>query len=134
MYVIGTMNLADRSLANLDYALRRRFAFESLQPNFGEPFTAWCQDQGLSASLATEIALRVTTVNQFISEDPTLGPDFMIGHSFFCPRPTDLENGSPEKWFRKVVAKQIIPLLEQYWFDNLARVQEMRALLVEGEA
>jgi 5-methylcytosine-specific restriction protein B len=130
MYLIGTLNLADRSLTALDYALRRRFIFESLRPIFGAPYVAWCQRQGLTETFASAIADRLSNVNRTIAADPTLGPEFMIGHSYICPHANDIESSKPETWFRNVVDKQIVPLLEQYWFDNLDQVAEMRHVLL----
>jgi 5-methylcytosine-specific restriction protein B len=116
LYLLGTMNIADRSLALVDYALRRRFAFETLEPAFTP---AW--ENYLSARLpndphlVTKIREKVLALNARISEDPALGPEFAIGHSFFTPTKTHL---SGEEWFTGVVDSEIAPLLREYWFDN----------------
>jgi 5-methylcytosine-specific restriction protein B len=128
VYLIGLMNLADRSLAIVDYALRRRFAFLTLTPQYGSPmFESWLVDRQLSAELASLIVERMTTLNQEIGEDPLLGANYAVGHSFFCPKGTDF-SGLTRQWFDAVVRTEILPLLREYWFDNPMRVQ----LLQEG--
>ena len=129
LYILGTMNIADRSLALVDFALRRRFAFETLEPTFN---TAWethiHQKLPGDPHLVTKIRERVLALNQRISEDPSLGPEFAIGHSFFTPTKTQL---SGDEWFIGVVDSEIAPLLREYWFDNreLAEqvINELRA-------
>jgi len=87
LYVIGTLTLADRSLSPLDYALRRRFAFVDLQPQFGEQFRAFLRARQVPAGLVEQLCRRLLALNQVIADDPELGPDFRIGHSYFCQRP-----------------------------------------------
>ena len=96
LYVIGTMNLADRSLAVLDHALRRRFAFANLTPLFGEPLVHWCSNRGMSRDFAEQMVARVEAVNKQIAEDPNLGINYRIGHSYFCPHRSDFEELSTE--------------------------------------
>jgi len=130
VHIIGTMNLADRSLANLDYALRRRFAFASLQPQFGDSYVAWCEKQGVSKLVAIEIARRVHEVNQMIQDDATLGPEYLIGHSYFCPRRAEMDGQPVGNWYKTVVTNEVVPLLGEYWFDNTKRVGEARDVLL----
>lgn len=132
VHIIGTMNLADRSLANLDYALRRRFAFASLPPHFGDSYVKWCEKQGVSKSIANEIARRVHEVNQMIQDDATLGVEYLIGHSYFCPRRAEMDGQSVGHWYKTVVANEVVPLLGEYWFDNAKRVGEARDVLLSG--
>ena len=85
LYLIGTMNTADRSLALVDYALRRRFAFERVTPAFGlESFRNHLVERGIPGTLVEQIVNRLESLNATIAEDPKLGPGFQIGHSFFC--------------------------------------------------
>ena len=87
VYLLGLMNLADRSLAMVDYALRRRFAFISLKPQFASPrFRDWLLERNMEQSLVALIIERLTAINKQIEEDLTLGPNYQIGHSFFCPK------------------------------------------------
>lgn len=82
LYVIGTMNIADRSLAMVDFALRRRFAFASLQPSLGDEWRNWVVEQGgIEADLAADIQQRITALNKQIADDPSLGRPFQVGHS-----------------------------------------------------
>jgi 5-methylcytosine-specific restriction protein B len=132
LHVIGTMNLADRSLSVLDHALRRRFAFISLKPEYGEAYKAWCQKQGLPALFTMDIAARITAVNEIIDGDPHLGANYLVGHSYLCPRPYETSLEEPAVWFREAAMTQILPLLEEYWFDDMPRLEEARAHLLSG--
>jgi 5-methylcytosine-specific restriction protein B len=116
--VIGLMNTADRNLAMVDYALRRRFAFEDLEPEYGSRhFKDYITSRGVSSDLADEIISKMTALNESISEDwKNLGPGFRIGHSFFCPLSTDT---TPDRsWYEEVVRTEILPLTREYWFDQ----------------
>ena len=117
LFVIGTMNLADRSLALVDFALRRRFAFVTLEPRFGDPaFRRWLRERKMPETVCQLIVQRMGALNARIVADPQLGPAFRIGHSFFCPTGDDF-SGLDESWFRQVVQTEIVPLLEEYWYD-----------------
>ena len=118
VYVIGTMNITDRSLALVDYALRRRFAFLTLDPKFGDPvYRAWLLDRNMAESVVDAIIRSMTTLNRSISEERQLGRSYQIGHSFFCPRGNDFSELNMD-WFRQVVTTEIQPLVEEYWFDD----------------
>jgi 5-methylcytosine-specific restriction protein B len=123
LYLIGTMNTADRSLALVDYALRRRFAFVDLEPEFGKPFRKFMLDRGLSQVLLDHICLTVKEVNQTICNNRDLGPGFQIGHSFFCP----FKGGEMDEtlWFENVVKYEITPLLHELWFDDADQVDTL---------
>lgn len=128
VYLVGLMNTADRSLAMVDYALRRRFAFITLAPAFASPsFRQTLRERGVPDRIIDRIVERVGRVNEDIRSDAkNLGPGFEIGHSYFCPT---VEVGDPEAWYRAVVQEEIHPLLEEYWFDEPERVaRSMTAL------
>lgn len=116
LHIIGTMNTADRSLAMVDYALRRRFLFVSLHSEFGEKFEDEIRKKGIPAKIVKRIRERVGQLNDTIREDKkNLGVGFEIGHSYFCP----LENvADPEAWYDRVIKNEIAPQLAEYWFDN----------------
>jgi len=130
VHLIGLMNTADRSLAMVDYALRRRFSFIRLQPAFGrESFSQFLTEQGIDSGLVTTIVERCRRLNERIREDTrNLGPGYEIGHSYFCPQ--DGEEGTDEHWYRRVVQYEIEPLLREYWFDQPDRVEETVAELL----
>jgi len=132
LYVIGTMNIADRSLALVDLALRRRFAFVGLEPRLGsvwrEWVVKWC---GVDAALVIEIEQRIADLNERIASDARLGKQFRIGHSYVTPVHR-LESGDTEKWFRQVVETEIGPLLEEYWFDTPGEAQKATTQLMQG--
>lgn len=122
VHILGMMNTADRSLALVDYALRRRFAFESLQPAFGtdfgrEAFEKHLTGKGADPSLARRISDRIGKLNETIANDSELGPGFRIGHSYFVPRDDDDDEPS-DAWYAHIVETQIAPLLREYWFDS----------------
>ena len=116
-YVIGMMNTADRSLSMVDYALRRRFAFFGLEPGFATAgFREHLLGKNIPAAVTQHIIDRMTELNAAIAADKiNLGPGFRIGHSFFVPAAA-VENAS--EWADRVVETEILPLLQEYWFDD----------------
>ena len=123
LYVIGLMNTADRSLAMVDYALRRRFVFIDLAPQFqSAKFTEYLRQRGIPEDLIGRIVAHLTALNQQIAQDPNLGKGFCVGHSFFCPNPA--QQAHDERWYERVVNYEIQPLLEEYWFDNSEKAAE----------
>ena len=129
LYIIGTMNTADRSLAMVDYALRRRFAFVTLEPALlRTEFRAWLAGKGAPVAFADRIADRIGKLNDEISAERDLGPGFRIGHSYFCPAdvPKDWE-----AWYRDIIDAEIAPLLEEY-FDKNTRVKKLTDALLAG--
>ena len=115
--IIGMMNTADRSLAMMDYALRRRFAFFDFAPAFSSVgFRQYLEDKN-NEKLNRLISV-VESLNNVISDDDSLGEGFRIGHSYFC---TDDE--ITDKWLNSVVEYELIPLLKEYWFDEPTKVR-----------
>ena len=132
LYVIGTMNIADRSLALVDLALRRRFAFINLEPTLGKSWRDWVQAQcGIDLEILVEIENRLNALNNDISADTGLGPQFQVGHSYVTP-PFGVPIADAREWFRQVVDTEIGPLLDEYWFDALKKSQKARERLLEG--
>ncbi len=130
VHVLGMMNTADRSLAMVDYALRRRFSFFSLEPAFGkEPFQAYLLDAGVEAAIVKLIDERMLVLNEKIRTDSkNLGPGFEIGHSYFVP--CGDEKSLDKEWYRGVIRSQVEPLLREYWFDQGSQVDEFIAELL----
>ncbi len=130
LYLIGLMNVADRSLAMVDYAMRRRFVFISLKPQYeSELFSQWLIKRGMDPELVQLIVERMTRLNREIREDPLLGENYEIGHSFFLPRGDNFA-GLDKSWYVRVVRTEIIPLLKEYWFDNPKRAEEAEKRLL----
>jgi len=130
LYVIGLMNLADRSLALVDYALRRRFSFLTLRAQFASPlFRAWLTERNMAGGLVDLIVQRMTALNQEIAEEPLLGENYQVGHSFFCPKGSSF-SGLDRAWYEAIVETEIAPLLREYWFDNPQRAEEARKQLL----
>ena len=132
VYVIGTMNLADRSLALVDFALRRRFAFLDLEPTFGDAWQQWCQQNcEVDAAFLRDIQQRMDRLNTDIAAAPSLGKQFCIGHSVVTPAS---DTRMDAEWFKGVVDTEIRPLLAEYWFDagGAKTVEEHVARLEEG--
>ena len=125
IHIIGMMNTADRSLSVLDYALRRRFGFFDMSPGFKSTgFTRWQQDAG--SPTLDALVNRVIDLNAAISDDPALGRGFEIGHSFLSkPHGSDPD----EAWLRSVVEDELIPLLDEYWFDEPVKTEDWAAKL-----
>ena len=118
VYIIGMMNTADRSLAMLDYALRRRFAFFDMKPGFDtEGFFEYRKK--LANKKFDKLIATVENLNKIISMDDSLGEGFCIGHSYFC----NLDHVS-DKMLSDIVEYELIPLLKEYWFDEPLKIQE----------
>ena len=132
LYVIGTMNVADRSLALVDLALRRRFGFIDLEPVFGDSWRNWVSGQcGIGTVFLADIERRLTALNQTIATDTLLGHQFRVGHSVVTPT-SGVAIDDPVNWFRQVVETEIGPLLDEYWFDQPARANEEKDKLLQG--
>lgn len=112
LYIIGMMNTADRSLAMIDYALRRRFAFFKMKPGFDSAGFMTYQKEIGNAKF-DKVIEAVKSLNDTILKDDSLGEGFCIGHSYFCNQKI-FDYG----WLRNVVLYDIAPMLEEYWFDN----------------
>jgi 5-methylcytosine-specific restriction protein B len=131
LYVIGTMNIADRSLALVDLALRRRFAFIDLEPLLGAEWKAWCELRGLGSDVTSLIQERLGALNAAIAAASSLGPQFRIGHSYVTPEQDErVPNG--RAWFRAKVETEIGPLLDEYWYDAPETAKKARADLIVG--
>jgi hypothetical protein len=124
VHIIGTMNTADRSLAVVDYALRRRFAFFDLIPEFSDKFKGFLKGVNIENALIDKISHRMNRLNAEIAED--LGVGFRIGHSFFTPNSETIPNND---WFTDVVEFEIKPLLDEYYFDDSSQVDTKIAML-----
>jgi 5-methylcytosine-specific restriction protein B len=130
VYLLGLMNTADRSLAMVDYALRRRFGFVTLDPAFGgEQFPEYLLGNDVPADVVDLINKRMHTLNEEIKSDTkNLGPGFQIGHSYFVP--SGDEESLDREWYRNVIRTQIAPLLREYWFDQPDRVEGFVEMLL----
>ena len=117
VYIIGLMNTADRSLAMIDYALRRRFAFFNLKPGFNSEGFKNYQNE-LSNDIFDNVIQVIGELNNEINNDDSLGEGFRIGHSYLCNFKEDVE----EKLIY-VVEYELIPLLKEYWFDEIDKVE-----------
>nr|WP_073293539.1 AAA family ATPase [Parolsenella massiliensis] len=117
LFVIGLMNTADRNLAFLDFAFRRRFAFFDMRPGFDSPgFSAYAKQLGVWFERLVATAKRL---NDDILQDESLGRGFQIGHSFFC----GLNAANAMDQMRDVIQFEITPLLREYWFDDAERAE-----------
>jgi 5-methylcytosine-specific restriction enzyme B len=130
LHIIGTMNIADRSLALVDLALRRRFAFVSLEPTLNVAWADWCRNHGLSEDVIALIRDRMMALNDTIAQDRALGPQFRVGHSYVTPSGDDIAD--PTSWFSQVIDTEIGPLLAEYWFDAPDRARDAIEALRSG--
>jgi len=121
IYIIGTMNTADRSLAIVDYALRRRFVFIDIKPAFNQPgFEELLKSNRVSSSLISKIKNRMEDLNNVIAGDDNLRKWFSVGHSYFC---SPIQNPN-EEWYKHIIINEIGPLLREYWFDDEEKAEE----------
>ena len=127
VYIIGMMNTADRSLAMMDYALRRRFAFFNLEPGFSTKGFRQYQE-GLHSEKFNKLIDRVEALNVEIANDESLGEGFCIGHSYFC----ELKETS-DQTLSGIVEFELAPLLKEYWFDETSKaktwIEDLRSAL-----
>ncbi|NOJ39980.1 MrcB family domain-containing protein [Bradyrhizobium australiense] len=132
LFIIGMMNTADRSLSMVDYALRRRFAFVTLAPQFSSPrFREHLLAMEIPEAVLIRITSRMIELNEAIASDTiNLGPGFQIGHSFFVPYD---ESSYSQEWYERIVETEIRPLLEEYWFDEPKRAADWRERLLKAE-
>lgn len=124
LYIIGTMNTADRSLSLVDYALRRRFSFVDMEPAFNKTsFREFLISSGVSEEFTLKIIDAMNILNDEIEKDDIeLGKGYRVGHSYFC----NIDNlEEQQKWYERIIKFEIKPLLEQYWFDNMEKVSEL---------
>lgn len=124
IYIIGMMNTADRSLALMDYALRRRFSFKELKPAFRSSNFKQYQD-GLRSNLLNKLIQQIIELNNEIINDDSLGSGFCIGHSYFC----NLKEASKD-CLRIIVEHDILPTLAEYWFDDKAKYNKWESRLI----
>lgn len=123
LYIIGMMNTADRSLAMIDYALRRRFSFFEIEPGFdSQGFISYQND--LNSETLDELISKVKELNRKIAADKSLGRGFCIGHSYFCGRDV-----CTDEWLHSVVDYDILPMLSEYWFDDENEFQRWKNVL-----
>ncbi|MBS7549159.1 AAA family ATPase [Dietzia massiliensis] len=120
LYIIGMMNTADRSLAVIDYALRRRFGFFDMKPGFSTEGFSHYQAK-IDSPILDSLVAAIRELNLAISDDPALGPGFAVGHSFVIAAP---EDDTEDAWLQSVVEDELVPLLDEYWFDEPAKAEE----------
>lgn len=123
VYIIGMMNTADRSLAMIDYALRRRFSFFEMEPGFSTNGFRQYQS-GLHNETFDKVIEAIENLNKVIANDDALGAGFCIGHSYFCNQ----ESVSKE-WLENVVNYDIAPMLKEYWFDDPQKSKTQIAMI-----
>lgn len=125
LYIVGMMNTADRSLAMIDYALRRRFSFFEMAPAFeSKGFKEY--QHFLDNRTFNELISEIVKLNGEISRDKSLGKGFCIGHSYFCGKTKET---CTNEWMQSVVNYDILPMLSEYWFDDDTKVQRWDHIL-----
>lgn len=124
LYIIGMMNTADRSLAMIDYALRRRFSFFEMEPGFDSDGFIQYQNS-LNNETLNELVSKVKELNREISLDRSLGKGFCIGHSYFCGRDVCTRD-----WLHSIVDYDILPMLSEYWFDDVNKLRRWENILL----
>lgn len=132
LYIIGMMNTADRSLALMDYALRRRFSFFEIDPAFkNDKFKAHLQTFLSNNKVIKAVIDRMTELNDKIADadNSGLGKGFCVGHSYFCIKP--VEGQSEEDWYKTIINYEILPLLEEYWWDDKNKVDDCKNELLK---
>ena len=126
VYLLGMMNTADRSLALLDYALRRRFAFYEMEPGFeSQGFREY--RHSLESQEFDNLIRCVQQLNAEIESDESLGRGFRIGHSYFC----GLDSVEPGR-LEEIVEYELVPLIQEYWFDEPGKVSDWTARLQDS--
>ena len=132
VYLLGMMNTADRSLAMMDYALRRRFSFFNVEPAFGKPaFKGHLRKYIHDGLIVDRVIHRLTDLNNKIADENNsgLGKGFCIGHSYFCVKP--VEGQSESDWYKSIIQYEICPLLDEYWWDDKTKAEECKKELLK---
>lgn len=124
LYIIGMMNTADRSLAMIDYALRRRFSFFDMEPGFDSVGFSVYQNE-LNSETLNELISTIKDLNNAIEMDKSLGRGFRVGHSYFCEQKNCTEEG-----LLSIVTYDILPMLREYWFDDNKTLQTWESKLL----
>lgn len=126
IFIIGTMNTADRSLAMVDYALRRRFAFIQVNPAFNNPkFSNWLiEKNNIKENDVNLLCDKMIALNEAIDDD--LGEGFEIGHSYFVD---NLDSNNFTQSYKDIIDYEIIPLLEEYWFDDDTKIADYKQMI-----
>lgn len=130
LYVIGTMNTADKSLAILDFAFRRRFAFTTLEPLFNHSWRDWLRTNfNIPMNKSAKLQAAIENLNRTIRDDQNLGSSYEIGHSYFTPT-TSKETEDFGLWIQRIVTNEIGPTLFEYWYDNPNKASEAIELIM----
>ncbi len=129
LFIIGLMNTADRSLKVVDYALRRRFSFFTFKPQFdSSKFKEFLTNKQVNVHTINRLIKNLLKLNKRIADDTfELGAGFCIGHSFFCPTYSE---DLGEIWYEEIINNQIIPLIEEYYFDKPEIIDEIKTDLL----
>lgn len=112
VYIIGTMNTADKSLIQMDLALRRRFSFIEMLP---EPTLL----SGVNV-YGVDIGKLLTRINQRI--EALLDNEHMIGHAYFMPLILLTDENEKEQCLAAIFRDKLLPLLREYFFDDYERI------------
>ena len=127
VHIIGMMNTADRSLAIMDYALRRRFCFIEIEPAFEtDAFKKHLRNSVLHKGDEDEVIKKMIKLNKEIEEDSNLGKGFKIGHSYFC------NLSKEEDWYKNIIDYEINPLIEEYWFDDDKKAAQIKKMISDS--
>ena len=133
VFIIGMMNTADRSLAMMDYALRRRFSFFNVEPAFEKPkFEQYLKEKVINDnSVVKKIIDRFTALNAIIADEDNsgLGKGFCIGHSYFCTPP--VSGQTAEEWYKTIIDFEVSPLLDEYWWDDKSKSEDCKKELLK---
>src|SRR5699024_3454876 len=126
------MNTADRSLALVDYAMRRRFSFITLKPAYNtEKFNRFLEEEiELPTDFVDDLNMKMLAVNDLIEQ--RLGKDFLIGHSYFIDKKKNIKNR--DQWFQEIVKYEILPMIEEYFFDDEESILEIKEMLESKHA
>ena len=127
LYIIGMMNTADRSLALIDYALRRRFSFFDMKPGYeSEGFKNHVKASG--NKMLEKVVSLISELNTEICKDDSLGSGFEIGHSYFCGKAENMTDST----IRGIVKYDILPTIREYWFDNEKKANEWSDRIIKA--
>ena len=113
VYIIGTMNTADRSIALMDTALRRRFKFEEMLPNYDLLKDIFVEDEGVKVN----IGAMLKTINERI--EYLYDREHTIGHAVFLELK---ENNNIDK-LENIFKKSVIPLLQEYFYEDYEKIR-----------
>ena len=117
VYIIGTMNTADRSIALMDTALRRRFKFEEMLPDYHLLEDIFVEDKGVKVNIGAMLKVINERIEYLYDREHT------IGHAVFLEKMENDKINIDINKLENIFKKNIIPLLQEYFYEDYEKIR-----------